>query len=1436
MQPQYAETYFEEDYEVEEANRQVRSNFCWPPQQDDSHRTPTAAPLYIPPPETQHVEVKPIENPPPPEIGEKQTHQQQQQGQVQADSSQSQQQQSQAQWQSRSAPQLTGGVPSAECESGSDSYTSTCTTATTTSEEYQRMYAAQVQAYQMQQLYDPSGSEFDYHMDMEVASMQQSHDHLQLSSSEYISGRRSAQECVETLVPSLSTYKLVDMVREVTPSPVPQPSTQGPRRVVFQDEAEVKVVDTSTQQGNEEESQNESLSQTQESEESHEVVEPEENEEVQEDVLVVEDRSHILESQRIFQPTPEIKYEIAPVKPLPPTKIPNPTPKEWINPMVAVLTTAPETPFHMIDCPCPKPCDDCSCQVEPEPEKQPEEEISKVSAEETKAESIPEPYERPMSPEPDTEPVTINSMWDTPTLTKAMTIAPPFELKFAPPVSEGVPLPEETVPYMPPPMDMKPYVREDYRPKSPFVSALTVAPDRPFEGHFDRDVPIHILDLPTPSGVLTMSEALSTAPERPYTPLDPENATHRFEEEQMEKEKKKREFQVLDREEELGIRKQSVDKVEYYTTGKRKSSTSAFAAMQAFQPSGQPVSTSTSAPRNSISYNKAESDLEYQKFFDAQDRYQKRRSYFSQKEQELLQQQQQQQQQINTTTSQQEQQQTNTRDESSLYSSTKASSSSSNTSSAVQQQQQQQKQQQISSYASNLTQASSSSYAMGYENVGTTSTKLEAREIIEETAEELEHSEVIFPPPSPLSHLKQKTSTGLHRPDNIPKYQRNWTVLPSQSPVRTPEPQELRENVPLAFVDTPKTPTCTNDNFNENTVHKPVAQMSARSSSTQQQSSASAYGSATIMSSQAEQRQQHTASSSSASTHTSARQQTKPTSVPIIIEDRSGPVTMAFQPLDEHVVRDHSQPPSRPYTPSRPAPIVPRYQTPEKLCFDECPPSHAREYDARSASPFPDRARSPAPGPPPNPLAAIRAPRLKEPESSTLSPRVLQAGSITTGQSYLGAQQAQKQEQMLAHTETSSQSGMQSYSQQPEKRQEYQIGNMSVQRREQASRMAEQQQSQMQSQTTTQVGNTQIERRRKVTEEFEHTSSAKTVEIRTGSQSSTAERRQSYGKGYVANQARRLSGLEQEINNLSPQSQAISARAANLTKFPELHSPEPTETSKFPTRPLLPPHDEPKPPSYIVAGTTAQSLANTSSGYQQKQEQQMSSVCGSSMVCSQQQQQQQQKSLSTYSSVSSSQQQQVNTVSSSLTKASATTLTNNQAYKSITAGTNQTATSTTSSAGAKPGNVCPVTGTFCRPGHTCCKQQTMQLSNNNVSNGAAYRPNASLGSGTASNIAASSQQQQQQLQQQQTQAAAPKPAAAAQSAASNASARSSFSAPSNNVGGSAGSSGGVAPKGGAYGATSAPKRGRGIMNKPAGPGVRVPLCNSCSTQIRSAKG
>lgn len=49
---------------------------------------------------------------------------------------------------------------------------------------------------------------------------------------------------------------------------------------------------------------------------------------------------------------------------------------------------------------------------------------------------------------------------------------------------------------------------------------------------------------------------------------------------------------------------------------------------------------------------------------------------------------------------------------------------------------------------------------------------------------------------------------------------------------------------------------------------------------------------------------------------------------------------------------------------------------------------------------------------------------------------------------------------------------------------------------------------------------------------------------------------------------------------------------------------------------------------------------------------------------------------------------------------------------------------------------------------------------------------------------------------------------------------------------STGSSVGAAPRGKAFGVSSAPKRGRGVLNKAALPGSRVPLCGSCNGNIR----
>ncbi|KQS62509.1 uncharacterized protein Dere_GG22334, isoform B [Drosophila erecta] len=680
------------------------------------------------------------------------------------------------------------------------------------------------------------------------------------------------------------------------------------------------------------------------------------------------------------------------------------------------------------------------------------------------------------------------------------------------------------------------------------------------------------------------------------------------------------------------------------------------------------------------------------------------------------------------------------------------------------------------------------------------SRQFDAHELIEETAEELEHSEVLFPPPSPLSHLTKQgkaVQSGLHKADSIPKYQRNWTVLPTQSPIRTPEPQELRENVPLAFVDAPKAPVTSDTS----TVHRPIAQVAAPT---------------TVVAPSRERE----------------KERRPQLSVPIIVEDRSGPVTMAFQPLDELVRPDQALTPTRPYTPSltnKPAPIVPFYQTEEKLVFEECSATHARNYNELNASPFPDRTRSPAPGPPPNPLNAIRAPRMKEPEtkSNILSvsggPR-LQTGSITTGQSYQG--------QLLAHSEQSSQSASQSFSQQPERITEQRLGNLSIQQREQSSQLQQQAQSQTQSQTRSQVGNTQIERRRKVTEEFERTQSAKTIEIRTGSQSvsqsraqsqsisqaqtqaqsqsqnqSDTERRSSYGKtGFVASQAKRLSCMEEEISSLTSQSQAISARASALGEgcFPNLRSP--TFDSKFPLKPAP---AESIVPGYATVPAATKMLTAPPPGFLQQQQQQRSAFSGYQATTSSVQQSSfASSSKATTSSLSSSSASasasasaSVARSSQSLTQASAiTTTTNNQATTAYRS-----------------------------------------------SNGSITQPNLASRPSIASITAPGS-------------ANAPAPAAAPAPLAAPTRATAPFKAPivpksvianavnaaappapavfppdlsdlnlNSNVDNSPGAGGKSA---GAFGATSAPKRGRGILNKAAGPGVRIPLCNSCNVQIR----
>lgn len=77
----------------------------------------------------------------------------------------------------------------------------------------------------------------------------------------------------------------------------------------------------------------------------------------------------------------------------------------------------------------------------------------------------------------------------------------------------------------------------------------------------------------------------------------------------------------------------------------------------------------------------------------------------------------------------------------------------------------------------------------------------------EEFDPDLPNPSAIYPrrslQPSPFEGMQvkvtNKLTSSLHKADEIPTYQRKWFNLPTQNPPKTPEPEELRENVPVAF-------------------------------------------------------------------------------------------------------------------------------------------------------------------------------------------------------------------------------------------------------------------------------------------------------------------------------------------------------------------------------------------------------------------------------------------------------------------------------------------------------------------------------------------------------------------------------------------------------------------------------------------------------------
>lgn len=445
-------------------SRPSTSSFSWPPPPEEDHTAPTASPLYIPPPGTQHIKCKPFKS-------------------TEIDNRLS------SQWpkqQNYSAPELTtlNVRQHNEMESCSEGYTSTCTTTTTTtSEDYQRMYQAHIGA-QSQFIYDQSMSDIDYGMDTELNAMQYQQASHSSTSTDFMSfsnGRRSVQECTDSLLNTVNTCQLVNYLKELTPVA----ETNAPKslkKVEFSDELSTMHF---------EQKMNECCS---------------------------------VKSEK-YDDTTDVtsnSTKLSEIKTFPPSNIPNPVPKEWTSMMVQALTTVSNKPYHISD--LPKECDNEKNVQEFEQQKYEnicnniktcEQNYKKTDTCINNTTDSNLTNDNALKKEIHEDPISGTFM------TSALTIAAPDPVTWTRPLDESVSLPEEKDAYLPPPISMTPIEKEDLRTKSPFLKALITAPDTSYTP-FERDVITQLDDLPNPTEELRLIDALTVAPINSYGKFNPD--------------------------------------------------------------------------------------------------------------------------------------------------------------------------------------------------------------------------------------------------------------------------------------------------------------------------------------------------------------------------------------------------------------------------------------------------------------------------------------------------------------------------------------------------------------------------------------------------------------------------------------------------------------------------------------------------------------------------------------------------------------------------------------------------------------------------------------------------------------------------------------------------------------------------------------------------
>lgn len=413
---------------------------------------------------------------------------------------------------------------------------------------------------------------------------------------------------------------------------------------------------------------------------------------------------------------------------LPPSNIPQPTPKGYQSDFQKALITTCERPYNIHDvAPTPElklPLRDYYEEAVFEAQNYPiEEEKPKVQKEVPKFEvkTTTRHHDFPYQEQDVRKGSLMSSMMRT---------ASPKPMEFVKSnIIDEVHLPDEHDAYFPPPMSMMPHepygTNEPYRTKSPFVGALATGPDRPYTP-FGREIMSQLsMELPHDHKI-SFSNALHTAPDDSFDPssleydYDPVEYTAKVYE------------RIAVAEEEASISSA------YVNVGSSTSET------RSFLPKIQPWSTAS----EQIADNSYTDSMSGQESLECQVSESRRCSEF----------------------------QSNQRRRSSVAQ--EGCCDSRRCSEAPKQ-------------LSDLL-------------------KSKVREEEEEFDPDKPNPNAMYPrrsQPSPFEgmqvKLTNKMTSSLHKPDEIPTFQRKWFNLPTQNPPKTPEPEELRENVPMAFYDWP---------------------------------------------------------------------------------------------------------------------------------------------------------------------------------------------------------------------------------------------------------------------------------------------------------------------------------------------------------------------------------------------------------------------------------------------------------------------------------------------------------------------------------------------------------------------------------------------------------------------------------------------------------